>query len=124
MTLKVKLIWALAAGMALAPLAHADESQSIDDATITVVEEGDTPDDVVNVIDLPASAAPNALQNSAAGQDTANSAKENANDFGQQVAEDARGNAVSDQAREDAKQQGRSEARGDNAGDKRRGPPQ
>jgi hypothetical protein len=124
MTPKLELIWAFVAVMGLAPLAYADAAQDIDDATITVVAEGDTPDDVVNVIDLPANAAPTGPQKSAADKETAKSAKANGNDFGQQVAEDARSNNRSDQVREDAKEQGRSEARGDNASDKRRGPPQ
>jgi hypothetical protein len=99
----------------------------MDEATITVVDDGDTPDDVVKVIELPARASASGVAKSASGIDTANSAKDksgdSSRDFGQQISEDARSKNVSDQVRADAKQQGKSEARGNNAGGNGHAPP-
>jgi hypothetical protein len=120
----VKTLLTLLLGFAIAPAAFADAGEDADEATITVIEDGATPDDVVKVIELPDHASATAAAKSAAGVDTASAAKdksgETGRDFGQQVSEDARNNNISDEARADAKQQGRS----DNAnGGNRRGPP-
>jgi hypothetical protein len=105
-----------------APIARADSG---DEATITVVEEGATPDDVVKVIELPGQASTTATTKSAFGSDTANSAKDKASEsgreFGQAISEDAHSRDLSDQIRSDARDQGKSETRNDNAGN-RHGP--
>jgi len=127
MKLKLELIFVLLLGLAIAPVAHADAAAGMDEATITVVDDGDTPDDVVKVIELPARASASGVAKSASGIDTANSAKDksgdSSRDFGQQISEDARSKNVSDQVRADAKQQGKSEARGNNAGGNGHAPP-
>jgi hypothetical protein len=120
----VKMLLTLLLGFAIAPAAFADAGEDADEATITVIEDGATPDDVVKVIELPDHASATAATKSASGIDAANAAKdksgETGRDFGQQVSEDARNDNISDEARADAKQQGRS----DNAnGGNRRGPP-
>jgi hypothetical protein len=124
---KLELIFVLLLGLAIAPVAHADAAAGMDEATITVVDDGDTPDDVVKVIELPARASASGVAKSASGIDTANSAKDksgdSSRDFGQQISEDARSKNVSDQVRADAKQQGKSEARGNNAGGNGHAPP-
>ena len=127
MKLKLELIFVLLLGLAIAPVAHANAAAGMDEATITVVDDGDTPDDVVKVIELPARASASGVAKSASGIDTANSAKDksgdSSRDFGQQISEDARSKNVSDQVRADAKQQGKSEARGNNAGGNGHAPP-
>lgn len=117
-------VFALVLGVGIAPAAFADASDDTDEATITVVEDGATPDDVVKVIELPDQASATAAAKAASGIDTANAAKdktgESGRDFGQQVAEDARSKNISDEARADAKQQGRSDNAG---GNNRHAPP-
>lgn len=122
MTSRSGLIGALFLGAAITCAAAHAEAEDADEATITVVEEGATPDDVVNVIELPDHAAATATDKAAGGLDTANSAKENGSDFGKQVSEDARNNRGA-QVREDAQQQAHSDARNDNPGGNRRTPP-
>ena len=116
MTSKFDLIFVVLLGVAITPVAYADGIADVGEATITVVDDGDTPDDVVRVIELPDQASATGAAKSASGIATANSAKEKSGvsgrDFGQQVSEDARSNNISDQVRADAKQQGNSEARG------------
>lgn len=118
-----KTLFMLLLGLALAPAAFADAGEDADEATITVIEDGATPDDVVKVIELPDHASATAAVKSASGMDTANAARdksgETGRDFGQQVSEEARNN-ISDEARADAKQQGRSDAA---SGGSRHGPP-
>jgi hypothetical protein len=114
-------------GVAIVPMAFADSDEEMDEATITVVDEGSTPEDVVKVIELPDHASATAATKSASGQDTANNAKdksgESGREFGQQVSADAHSNNMSDQVRADAAQQARGDARSDNAGGNRHGPP-
>jgi len=127
MTSKFDLIFVVLLGVAIIPAAHADAAADMDEATITVVDDGDTPDDVVKVIELPDQASATGAAKSASGIATANSAKDKSadsgRDFGQQVSEDARSKNISDQVRADAKQQGNSEARGNNAGGNGHAPP-
>jgi hypothetical protein len=111
------------------PLANAAESADVDDeATITVIDDGVTPDDIVRVIELPDPASVAGSGKAAGGVGAANGAPgqsgASGREFGQQTAEEARSRNNAEQVRAEAKQQGRSEARGDNASDKRRGPPQ
>jgi hypothetical protein len=123
---KFRLVLALFVGLLMTSSVYADDAQEADDPTITVVGEGDTPDDVVKVIELPSHAATAAAAKSASGVSTANAAQnktgESGRDFGQQVSEDARTNNGA-QVREDAQQQAHSDARNDNASDKRHTPP-
>jgi len=127
MTSKFDLIFVVLLGVVIIPVAHADAAADMDDPTITVVGDGETPDDVVRVIELPDQASATAAAKAVSGIDTANSAKDKSGDsgrdFGQQVSEDARSKNISDQVRADAKQQGNSEARGSNAGGNGHAPP-
>ena len=108
------------------PIAHAAGAIDAEDATITVVDDGDTPDDIVRVIELPDHSVAPGNGNAAKGPQNVNAAPgqgiDAGREFGQQTAEEARSRNA-DQVREEARQQGRSEARGDNASDNRRGPP-
>ncbi len=102
--------------------AYADDDP---DATITVIDEGDTPDDIVRVIELPQHAADAASAKSGNASDTSDAAKakvESGRDFGQQTSGEARDRSASEQSRE-ARERGRHDARDDNAGDHRHGPP-
>jgi hypothetical protein len=103
-------------------MARADSG---DEATITVVDEGATPDDVVKVIELPDRSPSNASK--ATGADTTNNAKEKSADsgreFGRQVSEEARSQDLKDLARDEAKQQGKNNSHNDDPGGNRQGPP-
>lgn len=101
-------LFSLLAVFALSSPAHAN-----DDDTMTVVEEGATPDDIVKVIELPSFAAPSAQGNAAFGQQTANQAK-TGKQFGQQMADEAKSNNISEQVRDDILQNARREARSNN----------
>ena len=120
----IRTLFTLLIGFAIAPAAFADAGEEADEATITVIEDGATPDDVVKVIELPDHASATGVAKSASGIDTANAAKdksgETGRDFGQQVSEEARSNSISDEARADAKQQGRSDSA---SGGSRHAPP-
>jgi hypothetical protein len=105
--------------VAIAPGVHAASTD--DEATITVVQEGETPDDVVTVIELPEHAKADARTNGASDADTANKTKDNGSgrDLGQQASADEHGNSADkahgggdDNARNDA----RNDQRNDNAG--------
>ncbi len=104
-------------------MARADSG---DEATITVVDEGATPDDVVKVIDLPDRAASNASKTVGAGaiSNGRDKSAESGREFGQQVSEDARSMDLKDLARDEAKQQGKGNSRNDDPGGNRHGPPQ
>lgn len=104
-------------------MARADSG---DEATITVVDEGATPDDVVKVIDLPDRASANASKTT--GADATSNGKDKSaeagREFGQQVSEEARNKDLKDLARDEAKQQGKGNSRNDDPGGSRHGPPQ
>jgi hypothetical protein len=109
-----KLLLSVALAVAIAPVAQAATD---DEATITVVEEGETPDDVVKVIALPERAATEGKTKSASGIDTANSAKDKSGsgrELGEQVSAEARD--MADEKRNEAADQARNDARNDNAG--------
>ena len=59
MTLKLVSNFLAVLLLAVAPFALADAG---DEATITVVDEGDTPEDVVKVIELPEKSVPSAAK--------------------------------------------------------------
>jgi hypothetical protein len=125
---KLNLVVTLLIGLAMNPSAYAADAQDADDATITVVGENETPDDVVKVIELPAHASANAsgtpAGKSASGTATASTAKEKSNeaghDSGKQGSEDAHNNNGG-QVRDDAKHEAHDDARNDNAKDKDHG---
>lgn len=98
-------LFVLLAVFAISPPAYAD-----DEDTMMVVEEGATPDDIINVIELPDFASSQAN----ASFETANQAKALGKEFGQQMAEQAKNNNISEQIRDDIQQNARREARGDN----------
>jgi hypothetical protein len=105
----IALVAALTFG--LASPACADDGGSGDDATITVVADGEMPNDVVNLIQLPTQAAP-AAANAASGTSTANEARQGAagggSDLGQSIANEARaGNGIGAEVRDAARQQTR-----------------
>ncbi|MEX0943450.1 MAG: hypothetical protein WD002_12995 [Pseudomonadales bacterium] len=60
------------------------------DVTMEVMAEGQGPDDVVETIELPATASPTGVENSATGLATANEARERGREFGQDKASEAR----------------------------------
>lgn len=119
---KFNLVLILLAGLSMNPAAYADEPNDAADATITVVDEGATPDDVVKVIELPQPAAATGGDKSSKGGATATAAKDKSggtgHESGKQVSEEARANNGA-QVREDAKQQAHNDARNDNAKDKK-----
>ncbi|HTK98121.1 MAG TPA: hypothetical protein VL379_08865 [Pseudomonadales bacterium] len=107
-----------------------------DEATITVVDEGATPEDVVKVIELPDRAAATAAK--ATGSESPNNKDKSGasgRDFGQQVSEEARDKDVEkdvdkdvdkdlkDLARDEAKHQGKGNSHNDDPGGNRHGPP-
>jgi hypothetical protein len=102
-------------------MAQADEVGAGDDATITVIADGEMPDDVVNLIELPRHATP---PGPAGGISTATQAQQDATEsgraFGQSVADEARDRGIGAAVREEAKQQARDES---NPGNAHRGPP-
>jgi hypothetical protein len=109
----------LVLAVSIAPIALADSGDEIDEATITVVDEGSTPEDVVKVIELPDRASATAATKSASGLDTANKSGQSGRDLGQQVSEDARNGNLGDQVRADTAQQ----VRGDSAAGNRHNTP-
>jgi hypothetical protein len=94
--------------------ALASNTYADDDDTMMVVEQGATPEDIVKVIELPVFAAASAQEKSASGHEIANQAKTLGKEFGQQIAEDAKNNNISEQVRDDIKQNARRDARGAN----------
>ena len=107
-----------------------------DEATITVVDEGATPEDVVKVIELPDRASATAAK--ATGSESPNNKDKSGasgRDFGQQVSEEARDKDVEkdvdkdvdkdlkDLARDEAKHQGKGNSHNDDPGGNRHGPP-
>ena len=116
-----------------AQVARADAG---DEATITVVDEGATPEDVVKVIELPDRASATAAK--ATGSESPNNKEKSGasgRDFGQQVSEEARDKDVEkdvdkdvdkdlkDLARDEAKHQGKGNSHNDDPGGNRHGPP-
>jgi hypothetical protein len=107
MKIRYGIASAILLGLAISPIVHAD-----DDLTMDVVELGQVPQDIVNTIVLPDSAAEQARTSSAFGLETANrarqmrgnetaaEARELGREFGERMAEDARGGHVSEQVRE------------------------
>lgn len=83
---------------------YADDIDDIepisDDDTMIVIEEGDTPEDIVNIISLPMQASDMAHENAVSGQETANLARELGREFGQAKAEEARNSNMGEQMRE------------------------
>jgi len=108
------------AGCLCAPFAYADDA-TMEDDTVTVVDDGETPEDVTNQITLPDSASETAQEHSAFGQGVSALARDKGeltgHDFGQQVSEQARARELGNEVREDLQSNQRSDARGDNAGD-------
>ena len=73
-----------------------------------VVDEGATPEDIVNVIALPLFTRANPQGKTTLGQDAADQAKQVGKEFGQQVAEEAKSNSgsISNDVRQDARREG------------------
>jgi hypothetical protein len=98
----------LALGLGVGMAAHAND----DDVTLDVVELGDTPENVVNRIELPAPASDQARESAARGLATANDARELrgnetavearelGREFGERMAGQARDGNVAEQVRE------------------------
>lgn len=93
--MKIKLTLLVLLGSFLNPIAFADE-----EGTISLVDENSTPDQVAGIIELPKSASDTAVENAVSGLTTANSARQLGREFGEQMAEDAQGNDISDQIRD------------------------
>lgn len=123
MTVKPRSSLLLVAAMAWGPALYAAETAPTD--TITVVEEGATPEQVVSTITLPAKASEKAVEASKKGLDTANAARElggnstaaeareQGREFGERTAAEARQSNPGAQVSEAA-----SEARNDKAADR------
>jgi hypothetical protein len=88
-TMRPTLTLIAALGLALAVSAHAG-----DDITMAVVDLDGASDDVVNLIALPESAAEQAHTSASFGLETANDARALRREFGERMAEDARGGNV------------------------------
>jgi hypothetical protein len=74
-------------GLLLSPIGYADE---VTDDTVTVVDEGNTPADVANLISLPDAASDSGREHSQLGLGVANQARDLGREFGQQMSEQAR----------------------------------
>src|SRR5512139_1246008 len=90
------------AGVLTSPMVYAEDT-AMDEDTVTVVDEGETPEDVANTITLPDAASDVAHERAAFGQGVANQAHEQAQelgrDFGQDVSEQARNRELSNEIR-------------------------
>lgn len=115
MNAKLNLTLLLAAGLALSPLAHAADEEA--DDTMTVVEEGQAPEDVVQTLALPDDASDQARESAAFGLDTANRAREGGRELGEEMAERARGGDRGEEIR-DTVGDARSDRGGDRGGDR------
>lgn len=113
MTRRLLLLAAPLACLATAPVFAQSSAEGDDDdfeVTMMVLEEGDEPFEILELIELPDAASATAVERSAQGLDTANAAREGRREFGQSVAEEARqrageaGNAA-EQARDNARDQ-------------------
>ncbi len=100
-----------------------------DDDTMMVIDEGATPEDIVNVLQLPEMASEIAVDASARGLGTAREAREDGRAFGREQAEAARERVqdVRESARESARDRAQERARDmprpGRAPDERPGPP-
>jgi hypothetical protein len=121
---KFNLIWLLALGIALNPVAYADDHEDVDgDDTMTVIEDGDDEEGVMEYVEH---VAPNEnaergtlISNAARNPDT----EEQGRDFGQWVAEQVKTDVASmrgdngsaaDDVRADVRDNARRDAKGDN----------
>lgn len=100
------------AAVVFSPSALAEEEDDGSEDTMVVIEAGATPEDIVNIIELPFAASANAADHSASGLDTAVNAGDLGVDFGEQVAEEAK--SIGEQIRDDLQQKVRRDARADN----------
>ena len=105
----------LLAALVFSPYVFAEDDGS--ENTLVVVQAGTTPEDIVNTISLPFDASSTAAERSALGLDVAVYASELGGDFGQQIAEEAKSNNISEQIRDDLQQNARRDARGANGQD-------
>ena len=111
----------LALGLIVSPAVLAAEADDGREDTMIMVQEGGTPDDVVNIIALPTFTSETAVEKAAKGQEKANSARDLGREFGQQMAEDAKSNNMGEQIRENLGQNARRDAQEEN--DRGRGRP-
>ena len=114
-TLRIILILLLGGMVCSGALAEEDPGED----TIVVVAVGATPEDIVNVIELPPRASSTAGDHATANDNNAHDATEFASEFGKQVAEEAKSKNINKQIRDDLEQNARRDARGNN----RRDPP-
>jgi len=115
-TLRIILI--LLSGGSLCSGALAEEAQNPGEDTIVVVAVGATPEDIVNVIELPIYASSKAGYRATTNGNNANDATEVASEFGKQVAEEAKSKNINKQIRDDLDQNARRDARGNNRRDR------
>ena len=108
-----KTVLLLLAALVVSPSVFAEEEDDGSEGTMVVVQAGATPEDIVNVIELPV-ASPSATDHAAKGIGTAGNASEHGVNFGQQMAEEAKSNNISEQIRDDLQQNARRNARGTN----------
>ena len=86
-------------GTGVSNLGWADDTD-LDDVTITVVDEDDTPETAFELIALPVNASATGVANSQKGVDTANAARADGKAFGQATAEAAK--SKSEEAKDNA----------------------
>jgi hypothetical protein len=98
----------LGLGLCLGTMAYAEE-----DGTMTLVEEGETPEEIMQMIKLPGSASDVGRENSKRGRDTASDARADGQQFGQDRAELARSDG--EDIRAEVRDNARRDARGDNS---------
>ena len=89
----------IAALTSIGGIAMAQETDELD-LTMDLLEEGETPEDIVEPIALPEDASPQGVESSADGLATANEARERGREFGQDTAAEARQRG--EDARDDA----------------------
>lgn len=108
--------WLLFIGVSAAPGAFAASSDGDDagEATMMVVEEGATPENIVNIIELPRRASATARENRMRDTTAADDARQWGGQFGQQAAEEAKSKGLGEQIRDDMQQDRGRDVRGDN----------
>lgn len=89
--MKTYLSYFLMLGLFVSAPVWAQDAEELEgDDTITVLDEGEDPSNLENDLALPEDAAPEGVENSAFGLETANQARELGREFGQQRAAEAR----------------------------------
>lgn len=108
-----KAVLLLLAALVASPSVFAEEEHDASEDTMIVVQAGATPEDIVNIIELPV-ASSSAAEHAAKGIGTAGNASKHGRVFDQQTSEDAKSKNISEHIRDDLYQNARRDARGAN----------